>query len=340
MSNSLPLPGPEDRLNPEPPLPEQAQPLPPLYRSQEIPRLVQPQYRPRRALPIVLLLATLLTTTVVGARLALDFRLRIAPFNSDQDVMPFGWAWQHPAMLVHGLPFSICLLLILLCHELGHYLACRYYRIPATWPHFIPAPTLIGTMGAFIRIRGIFPNRRALFDVGAAGPYAGFVLAVPLLVWGLAHSIVLPQAASSAIAFAWPPLGRLVLHWLYPGVSPQRILMSPLARAAWIGLFVTMLNLVPGAQLDGGHVLYCFSPRLHRWVSLALLPALLWMGWRFWPGWYVWAVFLLLMRARHPFVPPQAESLREELGATRLLLGAGTLFMLLLTLMLAPFRIS
>ncbi|HUX67436.1 MAG TPA: site-2 protease family protein [Terriglobales bacterium] len=260
----------------------------------------------RWALPLFLL--TLLTTTVVGARLQYNFVRNLPAYRTNDDLFPFAWAWHHPGMLAGGLGFSLALMSILLAHELGHFLACRYYRLESTYPLFLPAPTLIGTMGAFIRIKAAFNDRRELLDVGIAGPLAGMALTLPLLIYGIATSHVLSPAQAGLwrlqwIEFGWPPLARWVAAWLHPGIALGRIALSPVARAAWMGLLVTMLNLLPAAQLDGGHILYAFSPRLHALASWASLGVLALAGWLYWPGWYMLAGFVLLMRVRHPFVP-------------------------------------
>jgi membrane-associated protease RseP (regulator of RpoE activity) len=307
-------------------------PQPRLY----FPVLVVPEYRPRRIYAILLFFLTLMSTTIMGARMEFNFRAGAPPFNSNTDIFPFAWIWHHPALLLLGLPFSITLMAILLAHELGHYLACRHYGVEATWPHFLPAPTLIGTLGAFIRIRSPFRNRRELFDVGVAGPLAGFVLALPLLAWGLASSrLIHYPPGSNALEFGWPPVALALLHWMKPAWPAGSVYLSPVARAAWVGLLATMLNLIPAGQLDGGHILYTFFPRLHRWVSWLLVPILLLAGWRFWQGWYFWAGVILLMRGQHPYVPSD-----ERVGWVRTALAVAALAMLALTFMPVPLWIN
>lgn len=289
------------------------------------------RYRPGRLLPLILFLLTMATTTMVGARLEWNFLIGAPAYNNATDLMPFLWAWHNPSLLWIGLPFSFSLMAILFAHEMGHSLACRYYDIEASWPHFFPAPTIIGTMGAFIRIRSAFGSRRQLFDVGIAGPLAGMAVTIPVLLWGMAHSRLLPSTTSPVLEFGWPPLERMALHLFHPGWNPAQVAISPIARAAWVGLFVTMLNLLPAAQLDGGHILYTFFPRLHRRISWLLVAALLLAGWRFWEGWYLWAGMILLMRARHPWVPPF-----DEVGKTRVALAILTVVIFFLTFIPAP----
>lgn len=284
---------------------------------------------------LALFALTLVTTTVVGARLQFNFVRGLPAYSNNDDLFPFVWAWHHAGLLVGGLPFSLALMSILLAHELGHFLACRYYRLDSTYPMFLPAPTLIGTMGAFIRIKTPFNDRRELLDVGIAGPLAGLALTLPLLVAGVASSRVLSPAQAALwqrqwIEFGWTPLAAWTAAWLHPGIAPARIALSPVARAAWMGLLVTMLNLLPAAQLDGGHILYACSPRWHRITSWGSLLVLAWAGWRYWPGWYVFALFILLMRVRHPFVPQF-----EPLGRPRIALAclAAVIFAVSFTLL-------
>lgn len=291
---------------------------------------------PRWRVALLLFLVTLLTTTVVGARLQYNFDLGLPAYANNADLFPFAWVWHHPGWLAAGLPFSLALLAILLAHELGHYLACRYYRLDSTYPLFLPAPTLIGTMGAFIRIKSSFRDRRELFDVGIAGPLAGMAVTLPLLLYGVATSRVLNnfqawQWHRQWIEFGWPPMTHWVLAWLHPGLRADHVALSPVARAAWMGLLVTMLNLIPGAQLDGGHIVYAFSRRLHTATSWAALVLLTYAGWRFWPGWYVFAAFIALMRVRHPYVPRIG-----NLGSTRTALALLALAIFLATFAASP----
>ncbi len=268
----------------------------------------------------------------VGARLQFNFARGLPAYRTNTDVFPFLWLWRHPSYMLLGWPFAAALLGILLVHELGHYLACRHYGLAASLPHFIPAPTLIGTLGAFIYIRSPFRNRQQLFDVGAAGPLAGFALALPLLILGLAESHLRLLAGGGALRFGWPPLMLLVWGWMRPGVAPAAVALSPLARAAWVGLLATMLNLIPSGQLDGGHILHAFFPRLHPRVSWAMVGLMVFMGWRFWDGWYLWAVLLLAMRGRHPYVPEDPPA-----GRWRAILALLCLGILVLTFLPAPF---
>ncbi len=188
------------------------------YRPVEVFVVRPPKHR--YWLHIVLLLATIFTTLVVGARMEFNF-LHDQPAFSLNDEMPFfplPWVLAQPSRLLLGVPFASSLMLILLAHEMGHYLCCRYYGVYATLPFFIPAPTLIGTLGAFIRIRSPIRSRAALFDIGIAGPIAGFVVAVTVLIFALPLSKVMtPAMVSPDIQLGYPLVFRLVWAMLPPG---------------------------------------------------------------------------------------------------------------------------
>ncbi len=217
--------------------------------------------RRRYWLHALLLVATLFTTLAVGARLQHNFKRLHPAYATDPDFLPLFWALRQPSRLLLGVPFSLTLLGILLAHEMGHFLFCLRYRVRATLPFFLPAPTLIGTLGAFIRIRSPIPSRRALFDIGIAGPIAGFVVAVPALAVGMMLSREAPQiVAHSQLHFGHPLIFELMWS-LLPLPNPAGgslltgIYFHPVAVAAWVGMFATALNLVPGGQFDGGHII-------------------------------------------------------------------------------------
>src|SRR5271169_1901634 len=229
-------------------------------------------------LHLLLLLLTMLTTLIVGAQLEDNFRRGLPAFTLGDGLMPLfhpTWIWQQPSRILMGIPFSVALMAILLAHEFGHFFLCEKYGVNATLPFFIPAPTLIGTMGAFIRIKSPIRSRRALFDIGVAGPIAGFLVAVPLLFLGLALSRPMAMAALSDpggrfdIGF---PAAFYLAHKML-GSSPASLVplrdvaLHPIAVAAWVGMLATALNLLPGGQLDGGHIVYAVAPRAHRWTS-------------------------------------------------------------------------
>lgn len=220
-----------------------------------------------------------------------------------------------------GMPLAIGLLSILLAHEMGHYLACRYYRVDATLPFFIPAPfVLVGTFGALIRIQGPIPHRRALFDIGIAGPLAGFVVCLPVLVIGILEAQVLATPAPDplSLSFGEPLLFRWVTLWL-KGTLPEgtTLFIGSWGLAAWFGLFVTALNLIPVGQLDGGHVTYAlFRDRAHLISRFGFLACvgLIYFG----PNWLVWSLLLLVV-GRRPHPPTLND--RIPLGRGRQLVG-------------------
>jgi membrane-associated protease RseP (regulator of RpoE activity) len=279
------------------------------YRPMEV-YVVRPP-KPRYALHAFLFLATVFTTLVVGARMEFNFLHNLPAFSLNDDALPFfpvHWALAQPARLLLGMPFASTLMLILLAHEMGHYLCCRYYGVYATLPFFIPAPTLIGTLGAFIRIRSPIRSRTALFDIGIAGPIAGFVVALGVLGFAMPHSKpVTIASASSDIQLGYPLVFRVI--WaiiptatLHSSRALHSIYFPPTVIAAWVGMFATSLNLLPGGQLDGGHIVFALAPRAHKTISWLTILALIPMGIFLSPSWLVWAVLVRLSGTRHPVV--------------------------------------
>jgi membrane-associated protease RseP (regulator of RpoE activity) len=241
---------------------------------------------------------TLLTCLVAGAHFAAAYAHNLT-VSLDTFFETFPLAYHHPSLLLSGLPFAVTLLTILLAHELGHYFACRHHHIHSTYPFFIPAPTLIGTFGAFILIRSPIRSSRALFDVGASGPLVGFLFAMPALAYGVLHAKVIPSIGtdgSADIIFGVPLALKFMTAVLQPNVQATDLLLHPVGRAAWVGLFATALNLLPVGQLDGGHIVRSVSPRTHRWVSLLLPVALIPLGVFVWRGWFFWAALLIALR--------------------------------------------
>lgn len=261
-----------------------------------------PAWRRRLWLHLLLILLTFFTTTTLGARLAFNFQHNLPPFDVEHDLLVFLQVFRDPAILWLGLPYSITLLLILVAHEFGHWFACYYHGIDASLPYFLPAPTFIGTFGAFIRFRSAVKSRRELFDVGVAGPLAGFVFSVPAMGIGLALSKVVPGiGAQGEMQMGTPVLFRLIELWLFPGALPADIYLHPVARAAWVGMLLTALNLLPVGQLDGGHIVYaCFGEK-HRRIALAAIVLLVPLGFIYWP-WWLYAVVLFFVGRKHFYV--------------------------------------
>jgi len=293
---------------------------------------VIPAPRSRWWLHILLLAATFLSTLVVGAHIYANFAAHQPAFSLDDDFLsPFVTWIAHPSELLPGLPFSLTLMFILLAHEMGHYLYARHYRVYATPPFFIPFPSLIGTLGAFIRIKGPIPNRTALFDIGIAGPIAGFIPSCAAVLVGL--SLSHPLAFSTAPIENQPgfPLAfDLAARLLHLNAPLTSLSLHPIAVAGWVGMFATALNLLPGGQLDGGHILFSVFPRLHKWISLAVVVVLVPLAWYRWMGWLIWAVVLWLT-SRHPPIPN-----RPKIPATRKWFAVLAIAMLALAFTAAP----
>lgn len=286
-------------------------------------------------LHVGLLLLTFLTTTMVGAHMQLNFVNHLSVFSIDDDLISFVRSvLQQPTLLLRGLPFSVTLMLILLAHEMGHYLYARHYHVYATLPYFIPFPSLIGTMGAFIRIKSPIPTRDALFDIGIAGPIAGFIPSCTAVAAGLLLSHPLsPGDAVTRNQLGFLPLSFHLAAWMFHIHIPLNLLgLHPIAAAGWVGMFATALNLLPGGQLDGGHIVYSVFPKLHRWISLATVILLVPLAKYFWLGWLLWTVVLWLT-SYHPPVPSQA-----PLSGSRRAIAVFAVVMLALALSPEPFK--
>lgn len=312
----------------------------------------------RIALPAALFATTVFSTLVVGGGWA----------GSPYGFLDLPLLAQHPEALVghlwQGLPFAATLIGILFAHEMGHYLTARWHRVDASLPYFLPFPSLLGTMGAVIRMKDRMPHRRALIDIGASGPLAGFVVALPLLLFGLSLSEVraspvpeqgLPAQSLLGLAlalargedpFAAPFLGVLVegpsvlyvlaKRWVVGELPPGTdVYLHPVALAAWFGLLITALNLLPVGQLDGGHVTYALlggrAQRLGRWVIAVLLV----LGIVAWPGWLLWAFLAWkVIRTDHPPVVDAADPLDRK----RLAIAWSAVILLVLTFTPVPMQ--
>lgn len=248
--------------------------------------------------------------------------------------------------LLSGAPFAFTLLAILGTHEFGHYFAARYHQAAVTLPYFIPLPSSIGTMGAVIQLRSPIRSRKQLFDIGVAGPLAGLAVAIPLLIYGLSTSPVKPMSVLKQMA---AETGRMQMQegnsLLYLGLKylvHGRILpgdgldvsMTPMTFAAWIGLFVTCLNLLPLGQLDGGHVAYALFGRRAWWLARITVVGLLMLGFMGWPGWFLWVFLPLLFGLRHP--PPLND--RTPLDHRRKILGGVMILIFILVFTPVPFK--
>jgi len=237
-----------------------------------------------------------------------------------------------PRILLLSALYAAVLIIILLGHELGHYLACRRYRIDATLPYFIPAPTLIGTLGAFIKIKSPITRKQQLFDIGVAGPLAGFALSLPALIAGLALSRMVPSMPrEEAMVFGEPIILKIIGALLFKDAPPgSDILLHPVAFAGWVGILVTAYNLFPMGQLDGGHIVFAMIGRKAGVIGKVLLGVFAVMGVFFWVGWFVWALLILLLGLKHPRV------LDEEVPLSRGRKAIGLLIIVIFVLSFIP----
>ena len=303
--------------------------------------LIPARKRPPFRLALFLLLLTGITTILAG------FSLHSAYLYQGGEISAIpGWAEliSNPMLILQGVPFALALMLILLSHESGHYFACRYHGINCTLPYLIPAPhflNMFGTFGALIRIKSPFLNRRQLFDVGIAGPVAGFIVTLPVLVAGILLSnqtAVSPPESGYILLFGEPLLFKLVSAVFFEH-SPELINLHPLGWAAWIGMLATSLNLLPAGQLDGGHILYAlFGAKYHKYASAATASGLLLLGIWSWPvlAYLLFGILLLVMKLRHP--PTVFDS--YPLDSRRKYLGWAAAVMFLLTFLPVPIQIT
>lgn len=248
---------------------------------------------------------------------------------------------ENPARLASGLPFAFALMAILLAHEMGHYLTARYYRVDQSLPYFIPAPTIFGTLGALIVMRSQPENRRVLLHVAVAGPFAGLVVALPLAVFGLMHSTPVfgHTGVEAQIFFGHSLLFAGFVDWFGPGTA--WVNLHPVAEAAWVGLFVTSLNLIPAAQLDGGHVAYALFGERHERVSKVVLGFLFVLGMLLGMEqgelargavWIFWSVLLFVIGVGHPPV----RNLHVPLSLKHRALGVLALILFVITFVPVP----
>lgn len=295
-----------------------------------------PSYRLRREPSwryLVLFALTILSTTQAGG---LHYASFIFAFTERMPDIPLA------SLLLHGLWYSVSILAILGCHELGHYYACRYYRVDASRPYFLPMPFLLtGTLGAFIRIRAPIPGKRALFDIGIAGPIAGFIVAVPVLLIGMRMSTVVqvPLDFKGDVYELGEPLLFRAAEWLMFGTIPEgySVNMHPMAFAAWFGMLATALNLFPIGQLDGGHISYAVLGRRSTIVTIVMVLCLIGLTFVS-TSWLVWTVLTVVMLVA--FGPGHPRTVDEEipLDTGRLWLAAFALLMFVVCFTPAPIQ--
>lgn len=277
----------------------------------------------------LLFFLTLLATLVIGVQYHISYHSLTLPAGSGF----FAFLWRHPAAWLWGFAYSLSLMGILLVHELGHFFACRFHRIEATLPFFIPAPTLIGTFGAFIKIKSPFSSKKALFDVGLAGPLAGFLAALPVIVAGISLSRIVPkESLQTGISLGEPLIFKLIA-WLVlgPAAAQQDILIHPMAFAGWFGLLATAFNLFPIGQLDGGHILHSLVGEKSYYAGVASIAIIVLLGIIYWQGWLFWALIVTAVGLRHP--PVYAG---EKIDSKRKILAGIALLIFLLSFTPAP----
>ncbi len=282
---------------------------------------------------LLLFLATLVTTTVFGFALRESFASG-RPFDVDGLMAAWIRFARGDRAVWAGLDFSVPLLLILLAHELGHYVVCVQRGVNASLPYFLPSPMLFGTFGAFIRIRTPIYTRKILFDIGIAGPIAGFVVLLPFLTAGVWMSHVAPGIAARGPFIFGSPIAVRIAEWIrFPHASPSDILLHPMAMAAWAGLLATAFNLLPMGQLDGGHILYAvFGQRGHRLISSGVIAILALLGFLYWPWWF-WGAVMFFLGRRHPLVYD-----RTPVSKGRVMLSAFALLLLAVSISVVPVR--
>lgn len=233
---------------------------------------------------ILLFFITFLTTVIAGA---LQLGVNI---------------FEEPLRTIEGLPFAATLMTILLVHEFSHYIASKKNDTEATLPYFIPAPSIVGTFGAFIKIKSPIVTRKALIDIGASGPIAGFIVSVFACILGLGMSKVINLQQMEGGLSLGNSLLFSFLSWAALGVTPDEydILLHPVAFAGWIGLFVTSINLLPIGQLDGGHISFAVFGEKHRNISIFMVLFLMFLGLFSWEGWIIWSILMLIIGIKHP----------------------------------------
>lgn len=275
---------------------------------------------------ILLFVVTVFSTFFVGISLSIN-HLYSDAFSKNTQIPVSMDMISDPQVIGLSIIYVVVLLGILLGHEFGHFLTCRFYGINATFPYFIPAPTLIGTLGAFIKIKSRITRKNQLFDIGVAGPLVGFILAVPAVIYGLTLSKAVPpspQQGEFVIVFGEPLIMKILGALIFKGIpSDYNVFLHPIAFAGWVGILVTSFNLFPVGQLDGGHVSYALLGKKSRKVGHLLLVVFIVMGFLFWIGWFVWVFLLLFLGLKHPDIDDETVPLsprRKLLGFIMILI--------------------
>lgn len=295
--------------------------------------------KPRISINIILFILTIGTTWFIGIIEYTGFRYPDEASLNLQHLLNL--IISNPSLILSGLYFSLAIMLFLSAHEGGHYLACRYYNIDATLPYFIPAPTLVGTFGAFIKIRAPITNKRVLFDIGIAGPLAGFTVALPTMIYGIMMSRPIAStdmAKGMYLSLGEPIIFKITQYFLLPPLPEgYDLVLHPLAFIGWFACLATCLNLFPVSQLDGGHIAYSIFGARYSIISKIIFFAIIGMGILYlYLGWFFWALILFFIGFRHP------PTLNDELplGKGRKILGFMALLLLILTFTPKPIYIG
>jgi len=269
-------------------------------------------------IPLILFIMTIFTTLFAGAL--------------QQGINLF----KEPMRLCEGYPFSISIMTILLGHEMGHYFASKAHRTKATLPYFIPAPSIIGTFGAFIKMKSPILTRKALIDIGATGPIVGFILSLIACIIGLKMSKIIPLTYGEDMFMLGDSILFSLLVKFTLGNIPagQDVLLHSVAFAGWIGLFVTSMNLLPVGQLDGGHIAYALFGKWHFYISRTMLFFIAALGVFYWYGWLVWALLLVFLGVDHPPILVW----ESRLSLSRRIVGILSFIIFLLTFTPTPFN--
>jgi fumarate reductase subunit D len=269
-------------------------------------------------LNILLFIITCFSAFFVGLSWSVSYTYS-DELTRDSQFVPTPQVFSDPRVIGLSLVYAGVLIVILLGHEMGHYLTCRYYHIEATLPFFIPAPTLIGTLGAFIKIKSPITLKKQLFDIGVSGPLVGFCLSLPALIYGLSLSKIVPSVPRvDTLVFGEPLLLKFISSLMFRNIQAESdLFLHPIGFAGWVGILVTAFNLFPVGQLDGGHVSYALLGQKSKPLARLLIIVFIIMGVFFWIGWIVWALLILLLGLKHPRVIDEGERLsrlRQALG--------------------------
>ena len=291
-----------------------------------------PKFQHRYFRHLALFLATLATTTWAGANSYIGFQLSIG--HAIPRVLPW-------TVIFTGFWYSLPVLAILGSHEFGHYIYCRKHNVDATLPYFIPVPGILmtGTLGAVIRIREAFPSKKALFDIGVAGPIAGFIVLIPFLYYGICLSPVVHIAPTESTIYFGDPMLLKMLRWIRYGPLPPNadLMMHPMLFAAWWGMLATALNLLPFGQLDGGHITYAVFGRRAAAISLATLATVLLLTLRS-MSWISVTIMMLVMAFIVGFRHPRIMDEETPLDAKRMAVAAFALVMFVLCFTPVPIQ--